>query len=81
MTLNKRLQWTIYTNGVGSCSALGGHCTLSGHNLYGENNIPMEGHQKLGGHQPPLPPGSYAYVYYTLVSFNCDLFLGGCGRV
>ena len=21
------------------------------------------------------------YLYYTLVSFNCDLFLGGCGRV
>ena len=42
-------------NGVGSCSALGGHCTLSGHNFYGKNYTPMDGHQKLGGHQPPLP--------------------------
>ena len=42
-------------NGVGSCSALEGHCTLSGHNFYGENYIPMEGHQKLGG-TSPLPP-------------------------
>ena len=52
----------LSANGVGSCSALGGLCTLSGHNFYGENYIPMEGHQKLGGHQAPLPPGSYAYV-------------------
>ena len=65
----KAIKWECYTylshciklsqqigNGVGSCSALGGHCTLLGYNFYGENYIPMEGHQKLGGHQPPLPP-------------------------
>ena len=28
---------TILYKGVGSCSALGGHCALSGHNFYGEN--------------------------------------------
>ena len=41
----------------------GGHCTLSGHNFYGENYIPMEGNQKPGGTSPPCPPGSYAYAY------------------
>ena len=41
----------------------GGEFTLSGHNFYGENYIPMEGDKKLGGHQPPLPPGSYAYAH------------------
>ena len=45
-------------NSVGSCSALGGgggHYTLSGHNFYGENYIPMEGHQNWGAPAPLAP--------------------------
>ena len=47
---------TDISNGVGSCSALGGHCTLSGHNFYGENYIPMEGTPKIRGAPAPLAP-------------------------
>ena len=56
LCIPKFLLDVVYCNGVGSCSALGGHCTLSGHNFYGENYIPMEGHQKLGGAPAPLAP-------------------------
>ena len=42
-----------------------GHCTLSGHNFYGENYIPMEGHQKLGGTIPLAPLVPTPMLLYT----------------
>ena len=49
--------------------SIGGHCTLSGHNFYGENYILMEGHQKLGGTSPPCPlvPTPIYGLHLTLV--------------
>ena len=53
--------------------SIGGHCTLSGHNFYGENYIAMEGHQKLGGTSPPCPlvlMPIYVRIYVPLY-YNC----------
>ena len=56
-------------NGVGSCPALGGHCTLLDHNFYGEIIFLWRDTKNWGATSPPCPlvptPMAAMHVLYV----------------